>query len=145
MVSSSSEGLTQAVRRFQWFYARHARAPHEVVEHSALSLMEMRVLFAVMHAGACTAADISRALGLDTGYLSGMLTQFERSGLVERRPFAGDARSNLVSSTAAGEAGLAAASAHVRDDVSATLDALTPGERAQLIESMERVERLLFP
>jgi hypothetical protein len=47
--------------------------------------------------------------------------------------------------TAAGEAGLAAASAHVRDDVSVTLDALTPGERAQLIESMERIERLLFP
>ena len=145
MVSSSSEGLTQAVRRFQWFDARHARAPHELVEHSALSLMEMRVLFAVMHAGTCAAADISRALGLDTGYLSGMLTQFERSGLVERRPFAGDARSNQVSLTAAGEAGLAAASAHVRDDVSATLDALTPGGRAQLVESMERIERLLFP
>ena len=145
MISSSSEGLTQAVRRFQWFYARHVRAPHELVEHNALSLTEMRVLFAILHAGTSTAADISRALGLDTGYLSRMLTQFERSGLIERRPFSGDARSNHVSLTAIGETGLAAASAHVRDDVSATLDAMTPGQRAQLIESMERIQRLLSP
>ncbi|MDN7177617.1 bifunctional helix-turn-helix transcriptional regulator/GNAT family N-acetyltransferase [Caballeronia sp. SEWSISQ10-4 2] len=145
MVSSSSDSLTDAVRRFQWFYACHVRAPHELVEHSALSLMEMRVLFAVIHAGTCTAADISRTLGLDTGYLSRMLTQFERSGLIERRPFAADARSNQVSLTAAGEAGLTAASTHVRDDVSATLDAMTQGERTQLIASMGCVQRLLSP
>jgi DNA-binding MarR family transcriptional regulator/GNAT superfamily N-acetyltransferase len=145
MDSSMNDGLTEAVRRFQWFYACHVRAPHELVEHSALSLTEIRVLFAVMHAGTCTAADIARALGLDTGYLSRMLTQFERNGLIERCPFSGDARRSQVSLTAAGEAGLAAASAHVREDVSATLDAMTPGERAQLIASMGYVQRLLSP
>lgn len=91
MVSSRSDSLTDAVRRFQWFYMRHVQAPYELVEHSALSLTEMRVLFAVMHAGTCTAADISRTLGLDTGYLSRMLTQFERSALIEWRSFAADA------------------------------------------------------
>ena len=145
MGNSLSDGLTDAVRRFQWFYTCHVRAPHELVEHSALSLTEMRVLFAVMHGGACTAADISRTLGLDTGYLSRMLTQFERSGLIERRPCSGDARSTQVSLTAAGETGLSAASAHVRDDVSTTLDAMTPGERAQLIASMGYVQRPLSP
>jgi hypothetical protein len=55
MISSSSEGLTEAVRRFQWFYARRVRAPHELVEHNALSLTEMRVLFAILHAGTGTA------------------------------------------------------------------------------------------
>ncbi|HEV7832298.1 MAG TPA: bifunctional helix-turn-helix transcriptional regulator/GNAT family N-acetyltransferase [Caballeronia sp.] len=145
MDSSMNDGLTDAVRRFQWFYARHVRAPHELVEHSALSLTEMRVLFAVMHAGTCTAADISRTLRLDTGYLSRMLTQFEGAGLIERQPFSGDARRNQVSLTAAGETTLAAGSTHVRADVSATLDALTPGERAQLLASMGCFQRLLGP
>jgi DNA-binding MarR family transcriptional regulator/GNAT superfamily N-acetyltransferase len=145
MDSSMNGGLTDAVRRFQWFYACHVRAPHELVEHSALSLTEMRVLFAVMHAGTCTAADISRTLGLDTGYLSRMLTQFECAGLIERQPFSGDARRNQVSLTAAGETALAAISTHVRDDVSATLNALTPDERAQLLASMGCVQRLLGP
>jgi DNA-binding MarR family transcriptional regulator/GNAT superfamily N-acetyltransferase len=145
MVNSLNDALTDAVRRFQWFYVCHIRAPHELVEHSALSLTEMRVLFAVMYAGTCTAADIARALKLDTGYLSRMLTEFERSGLIERSPFSGDARRTQVSLTAAGEARLAAASAHVRPDVSATLDAMTPGEQAQLIASMGYVQRLLSP
>ena len=145
MDSSMNGGLTDAVRRFQWFYACHVRAPHELGGHSALSLTEMRVLFAVMHAGTCTAADISRTLGLDTGYLSRMLTQFECAGLIERQPFSGDARRNQVSLTVAGETALAAVSTHVRDDVSATLDAMTPDERAQLLASMGCVQRLLSP
>ncbi|QIE22289.1 MarR family protein [Caballeronia sp. SBC1] len=145
MGSSMSDGLTDAVRRFQWFYACHVRAPHELVENSALSLTEMRVLFAVMHAGTCTAADISRTLGLDTGHLSRMLTQFECAGLIERQPFSGDARRHQVSLTPTGETALAAGSTHVRDDVSATLDAMTLEERAQLIESMGCVQRLLSP
>jgi DNA-binding MarR family transcriptional regulator/GNAT superfamily N-acetyltransferase len=145
MDSSINDGLTDAVRRFQWFYACHVKAPHELVEHSALSLTEMRVLFAVMHAGTCAAADISRTLGLDTGYLSRMLTQFECAGLIERQPFSGDARRNQVLLTTAGEMALAAVSTHVRDDVSATLDAMTPDERAQLLASMGCVQRLLGP
>ncbi|WP_158937158.1 bifunctional helix-turn-helix transcriptional regulator/GNAT family N-acetyltransferase [Burkholderia sp. S171] len=145
MDSFTNDGLTDAVRRFQWFYACHVRAPHELVEHSALSLTEMRVLFAVMHAGTCAAADISRTLGLDTGYLSRMLTQFEGAGLIERHPFSGDARRNQVLLTTAGEMALAAVTTHVRDDVSATLDAMTPDERAQLLASMGCVQRLLGP
>lgn len=145
MDSSVNGGLTDAVRRFQWFYACHVRAPHELVEHSALSLTETRVLFAVMHAGTCTAADISRTLGLDSGYLSRMLTQFGCAGLIERQPFPGDARRNQVSLTTAGETTLAAVSTHVRDDVSATLDAMTQDEGAQLLASMGCVQRLLGP
>lgn len=145
MDSSMNDGLRDAVRRFQWFYACHVRAPHELVEHCALSLTEMRVLFAVMRAGACTAADISRTLGLDTGYLSRMLTQFECAGLIERQPFSGDARRHQVSLTTAGETALATVSTHVRDDVSATLDAMTQDERAQLLASMGCVQRLLGP
>lgn len=145
MDSSMNGGLTDAVRRFQWFYACHVRAPHELVEHSALSLTEMRVLFAAMHAGTCTAAEISRTLGLDSGYLSRMLTQFESAGLIERQPVSGDARRNQVSLTTAGETALAAVSTYVRDDVAATLDALTPDECSQLLASMGCVQRLLGP
>ncbi len=145
MGGSISGGLTDAVRRFQWFYTCHVQAPHELAEHSALSLTELRVLFAVMRAGTCTAADIARTLGLDTGYLSRMLTEFERSGLIARHRFAGDARSNQVSLTAAGETGLAATTVHVRDDVSTVLGAMTPDEGTQLIASMGLVERLLSP
>jgi len=145
MDGSMNDGLTDAVRRFQWFYACHVKAPHELVEHSALSLTETRVLFAVMHAGTCTAANISRTLGLDTGYLSRMLTQFECAGLIERQPFSGDARRHQVSLTTDGETALAVVSTHVRDEVSAALDAMTPDERAQLLASMGCVQRLLAP
>jgi DNA-binding MarR family transcriptional regulator len=143
MRSCVSDGLTDAVRRFQWFYTRHVWAPYELAEQSALSPTEWRVLFAIMHAGTTIAAELSRTLQINTGYLSRMLNEFERNGLIERNPYARDARSNQVSLTPAGEKSLAATSTSVRENVSTALKAMTPAEGSQLMASMETVERLL--
>ena len=140
---SSNEGMTEAVRKFQWFYTRHVWAPYELTEQSALSPTEWRVLFAVMHAGTTIAADLSRTLQINTGYLSRLLNDFERSGLIVRSPYAGDARSRHISLTPAGESVLAATSTHVRNNVSTALEAMTPDEGSQLMASMELVEKLL--
>ncbi|WP_438395224.1 bifunctional helix-turn-helix transcriptional regulator/GNAT family N-acetyltransferase [Caballeronia sp. DA-9] len=143
MRRDSSEGLRDAVRRFQWFYTQHVWAPHELVEQSALSPTEWRVLFAVMHAGTTIAAELSRTLQINTGYLSRMLNEFERSGLIRRTPFAGDARSHRVSLTLAGESALAATSTRMRNNVSMALESMTPDESSKLVASMEVVEKLL--
>ena len=143
MRSCARDGLTDAVRRFQWFYTRHVWAPYELAEQNALSPTEWRVLFAIMHAGTTIAAELSRTLQINTGYLSRMLNEFERNGLIERNPYVRDARSSQVSLTPAGESALAATSTSVRNDVSTALKAMTPDEGSQLMASMEAVERLL--
>jgi DNA-binding MarR family transcriptional regulator/GNAT superfamily N-acetyltransferase len=139
----AGEGLTDAVRRFQWFYTRHVWAPFGAADQSALSPTEWRVLFAVMQAGTTIAAELSRALSLNTGYLSRMLNELECNGFIERNPFAGDGRSSHVSLTPAGKSALAASCNHVRNNVSTVLEAMTPDESSRLMASMETVEQLL--
>jgi DNA-binding MarR family transcriptional regulator len=106
MTSPNANEMVEAVRRFPGFYARHIAAPHECFEHSRFSQTEMRVLYALMRAHACTAAEIARQLDLDTGYLSRLLMQFENEGLLVRRRSVQDKRRWLISLTTPGHAAL---------------------------------------
>jgi DNA-binding MarR family transcriptional regulator/N-acetylglutamate synthase-like GNAT family acetyltransferase len=144
MTIPNGSELAEVLRCFQGFYARHVAAPHEPFEHGRFSLTEMRVMYEVMRAGFCTAADIARNLGLDTGYLNRLLSQFERSGLLARRRSVTDRRRCLISLTRAGENALNPAG-DMRQAVTEVLDALAPVERLQLVESLGQIKRLLAP
>jgi DNA-binding MarR family transcriptional regulator/N-acetylglutamate synthase-like GNAT family acetyltransferase len=145
MTSPNANEMVEAVRRFQGFYARHIAAPHECLEHSRFSQTEMRVLYALMRAQACTAAEIARQLDLDTGYLSRLLMQFENEGLLVRRRSVQDKRRWLISLTTPGRAALEPPCGGMQQAVADVLDALEPGERLQLLDSMGQVRRLLSP
>jgi DNA-binding MarR family transcriptional regulator len=91
---TDSEALrrAQAVRHFNRFYTQHIGALHEHLAKSAFSLTEVRVLHELYRGRAQTASVLGRALGLDSGYLSRLLTSFERRNLITRRASDSDAR-----------------------------------------------------
>jgi len=133
----------EAVRRFNRFYARHCGALHERLHKSDFSLTEVRVFHELIHDRARTAADVARNLGLDTGYLSRLLSSFERRGFMTRRPNQSDARQHLLSLTPMGHAIIETIDSGGLHEVSAALGELAPPERAQLVTSMADIERLL--
>src|SRR3990172_5461147 len=84
-----------AVRRFNRFHTRLVGALGEHLLASEYSLPQLRVLYEI----ACapdgkppSAAQLGRALGLDAGYLSRLLSGLEQAGLVKREPAPGSAR-----------------------------------------------------
>jgi DNA-binding MarR family transcriptional regulator/GNAT superfamily N-acetyltransferase len=135
----------EAVRRFNHFYARYTGALQERLRQSFFSTAEVRVLQVLMYEPSQTAAQVARSLGLDTGYLSRLLSKFERNGFLVRRPTIDDARKHFLILTAAGRAAFDEIGAGSFGEISAALDRFTEGERAQLISSMADIERLLSP
>jgi len=133
----------QAVRHFNRFYTRHIGALHERLQKSAFSLTEVRVLNELSRGEAETAAALARNLGLDTGYLSRLLTSFERRDLISRRPSDVDARQSLLSLTDTGRETFEPLDAAANDEVSTALRRLDPASQEQLIAAMRVVERLL--
>ena len=83
---------TGAVRRFNRFYTRQIGVLRKTYLDSPYSLGEMRVLYEIAHGDSMTASDIGRALDLDAGYLSRVLRNFEKRGLIIRKVSAKDAR-----------------------------------------------------
>ena len=132
-----------AVRRFNRFYTRQIGVLRRNYLGSPYSLGEMRVLYELAHGGARTASDIGRALDLDAGYLSRVLRNFERRGLLARKPSEKDARQSHLTLTARGRKVFAPFEKRSQDNVGALIGGLGADEQKRLVAAMATIETLL--
>lgn len=130
------------VRRFNRFYTRQIGVLRKTYLGSPYSLAEMRVLYEIAH-GAQTATEVGRTLDLDAGYLSRVLRNFEKAGLIKRTPSPEDARQSHLALTARGIKTFAPYEQRSQDVVATMLASLEPNDQARLIDAMTTIEHLL--
>jgi DNA-binding MarR family transcriptional regulator/N-acetylglutamate synthase-like GNAT family acetyltransferase len=133
----------EAMRRFNRFYTKHIGALHEGLAKSSFSLTEVRVMYELAHRNNPTAAELARQLGLDTGYLSRLLTSFERRGLIARRPSDTDGRQHYLFLTDQGRAAFAPLDRVSLEEVGEVLKRLSPADQERLLAAMRTIERLI--
>ena len=120
----ASQDAIAAVRRFNRFYTRQIGVLRKTYLDSPYSLGEMRVLYELAHGDQLTASDIGRALDLDAGYLSRLLRNFEKRGLISRTTSAKDARQSHLALTARGRKLFAPMEQRSQQQAGAMLDKL---------------------
>jgi DNA-binding MarR family transcriptional regulator/GNAT superfamily N-acetyltransferase len=118
------------VRAFNRFYTNVIGVLHGPYLDSPFTLTEGRLLFEIARQAIVEVSDLRRALDIDAGYLSRVLTRFEAESLVTRHRSATDARRQEIRAT---EAGRAAA---------ADLDRRSAGQIALLLQGTD-CDRLL--
>lgn len=133
----------ETVRRFNRFYTRRIGVLNEGLLDSKFTLTESRLLWELAHRDALTATELSRALDLDAGYLSRLLSGFKERGLIQGTRSKDDARQQHLSLTAAGKRAFAPLDTRSRDDIGALLATLTETQQQQLLQSMTGIEQLL--
>ena len=141
--AKNAEQQIAAVRRFNRYYTRQIGVLRKTFLDSPYSLGEARVLYEVASRRAPTASDIARSLDLDAGYLSRVLRNFERRGLIRRQPSSKDARQSHLTLTARGQKSFTPLDARSQRDTAAMLAKLEPADRARLIAAMTAIEGLL--
>lgn len=134
----------QELRRFNRFYTnligaldygRHLYTP--------FTLTEARVLYEIAHTQQVDAADLRASLTLDAGYLSRLLSRFEKSGLIVRGPSERDGRRQRITLTEEGRATADLLEERSCDSAGTLLNRLPPWDRARLTESMTTIRELL--
>jgi DNA-binding MarR family transcriptional regulator/N-acetylglutamate synthase-like GNAT family acetyltransferase len=110
---------------------------------SPFSLTEARVLYELAQRDNLSAKAIGIELGLDAGYLSRIVQNFQDKGLITRKASAVDRRQYDLCLTAKGRQAFARLTRSSQDDVAAMLRALSPGNGARLVQAMATIERLM--
>ena len=131
-----------AIRAFNRFYTRKIGVLDGMAS-SPFSLAEARVLYEVAHRPQTTATDICKELGLDAGYMSRILRDFERRKLVRREQSKTDERERVLSLTNQGQKAFAPLDERSNRDIAAMLEELSLTERKRLVEAAQLVGRLL--
>ena len=104
MAQQQSDRQISAVRAFNRFYTRKLGVLDQHFMKSPFSLSEGRVLYELAHREDLAAKEIGIELGLDPGYLSRLIQNFDERGLITRKPLPSDRRQYQLSLTAKGRA-----------------------------------------
>ena len=143
MVVNNRQERIAAVRRFNRFYTRQLGVLRKNYLDSPYSLGEARLLYEIAQRRSPTATEIVRALDLDAGYLSRVLQNFEKRGLIQRKVSARDTRQSHVALSAAGRKAFAPLDRRSQREAGATLEKLKPADQTRLVEAMNTIETLL--
>ena len=131
------------VRRFNRFWTRQIGVLREGYLESPFSLTEVRVFYELAHREETTAGELGEELGLDAGYLSRILSGFQKHGLIRKRPSEADGRRRLLRLTERGRGAFAPLEARSRSEIGAMLGGMSIAGQERLVEAMRAIERLL--
>jgi DNA-binding MarR family transcriptional regulator/GNAT superfamily N-acetyltransferase len=143
MSQQNSDRQISAVRAFNRFYTRKLGVLDQQLLKSPFSLSEARVLYEIATLENPAAKEIGIELGLDPGYLSRIIQNFDDSGLITRTQLPSDRRQHQLGLTAKGRQAFAKLNRSSHDEVAALLAALPDGGSERLIGAMAVIESLL--
>lgn len=142
------EDTIAAFRRFNRFFTGIVGALDEQFLGCDLTLPEARLLFEIAThdpaEGAVTARAVQARLGMDAGFVSRILTRFERRGWITRARGA-DARVRPIRLTKAGRSAFKEVDGRQRASVAGLIGEFDAVQRRDLAEAMARVRLLLQP
>ena len=143
MTNRHADVCVAEVRQFNRFYTRQIGALNRGFLDSEFSLTDVRVLYELRHRARTTASEVGQELTLDAAYLSRILREFERKGLLVKTPSRTDGRQTLLKLSAKGRRVFDTIEGRQQVAVADMLRHLPRGEQRQIVQSMREIERLL--
>ena len=135
----------RAIRHFNRFYTRQIGVLNEHPYRSQFSLTEARVLYELAYQKNVTAGELCRELGLDRGYVSRMLRNFEAKGLIDTVTSPSDGRRIFLSLSGKGRKVFAPVDRRSSAEISAMLSRHSAPKQKALLNAMRDIESILTP
>src|SRR5260221_11109326 len=133
-------GRGGAARRFNPLYPRRIGVLEDGFLGSPYSLAQARVLYELARRPKSTATEIAAELGLDHGYLSRILRDFNERGHVVKTALPNDRRQSLLSLTTKGRMAFAPLEEHSQKQAGAMLGAVSVAEQERGLAAMRTIE-----
>ncbi|UWD47469.1 helix-turn-helix domain-containing GNAT family N-acetyltransferase [Clostridioides difficile] len=131
------------IRRFNRFYTNILGLLDRHILESKLSLSQVRILHEIETIPNCTSTLLTEKLCIDSGYISRILNQFQKQGLIQKQKSKEDGRSNFLVLTETGEQKLAEMNARSDKQIYQMIQPLSKYAQHKLIQDMAFIERIL--
>src|SRR5712691_11289490 len=136
-------GLTATVRQFTRFYTRFVGIFQPGYLGTRFSVAQARIIYEVAQNNGVTASHLAKNLGVDSGYLSRILSGFEREGLLKRSRSKEDQRQRPLQLTTLGKREFKVLDSRSQSQIEQALRTITPGRQAELARAMQTIQCLL--
>ena len=138
-----NQQIIDRIRNFNRFYTNLLGLLDRHFLDSPFSLTEGRVLYEICHTEECFAKRIKESLVVDEGYLSRILDNFARRGLVRKTRSSKDGRMRIIVPTEKGKKEFARLNENSNLLIAQLIDKLSEAERHELLNNLEGIRVLL--
>jgi DNA-binding MarR family transcriptional regulator len=135
--------LIDRIRSFNRFYTNIIGLLDQHFLDSPFSLTEGRVLYEICNTEECSAKKIRENIVIDEGYLSRILDNFAKRGLIKKTHSPTDGRLRIIVPTEKGKREFANLNDSSNKLISQMIEKLSEEEREGLLNKMERIRVLL--
>lgn len=135
--------LSDRIRSFNRFYTNIIGLLDQHFLDSPFSLTEGRVLYEICNTADCSAKKIRESIVIDEGYLSRILDDFVKRGLIRKTRSQADGRLWIILPTEKGKREFANLNANSNRSVTQMIEKLSKAERTELLNQMEGIRSLL--
>lgn len=132
-----------AFRRFNRFYTKQIGLLTQGLLKTRFPLTQARILYELAQYEQSTANSIVRELNIDPGYLSRILSTFEKDGLVRKIRSKSDSRQRILKLTAQGKKSFSVLDKRSTKEAETLLLGLSGEDRRRLLHAMQTIENIL--
>jgi DNA-binding MarR family transcriptional regulator len=138
-----NQATIDKIRSFNRFYTNVLGLLDQHFLDSPFSLTEGRVLYEICNTEDCSAKKIRERIVIDEGYLSRILDDFVKRGLIKKTRSPVDGRLWMIAPTEKGRGEFAALNENSNRLISQLIKNLSAEERADLLSKMDGISVLL--
>ena len=132
-----------AFRRFNRFYTKQIGLLTQGLLKTRFPLTQARILYELAQYEQCTANSIIRELNIDPGYLSRILSNFEKDGLIRKIRSRSDSRQRILKLTAQGKKSFSVLDERSTKEAETLLLGLSGEDRHRLLHAMQTIQNIL--
>lgn len=138
-----NENAVRQIRAFNRYYTNVLGLLDQHILKSGLSLSEARVLYEISQTPGCTSKMLAAALQVNPGYISRILKELEKSGLLEKKTSDADGRIQVLTLTKNGEKTLSGLNQNSDSQILSLIRPLTGAQQGELLRSMAAIQTIL--
>lgn len=142
MIADHLQEKVEAVRRFDRFYTNRLGLLKPGYLKTQFPLTQARIIYELAQRDDLTASALIRTLDIDAGYLSRILSAFEKDGFIRKSPSKTDNRHRILKLTTRGRRAFSVLDERSNQKAATALQGLSPEGQQRLLQAMQTIESL---